>query len=313
MGTGVAVKIFAWHVHGSWMTAFVQGQHTYYVPVLPDRGPDGRGRARTWDWPANVVEVTPEQAADLDVDVAVLQRPDELRLVERWIARSVREIPTVYVEHDPPHDLRAREHPAASHRGVTVVHVTHYNALLWDTGRAPSTVIEHGVVDPGHRYTGELAAAAAVINEPERRTWVAGTDLVLACRQRHAVDLFGMGSEGLGGADVDQATLHGELARRQVYLHPFRWTSLGLSLVEAMHLGMPVAVLASTEAPRAVDPSMGVLTTSASELVDGVGRLLALDPDERTEIGRRSRARALDRYGLDRFLAAWDELLVRVA
>jgi hypothetical protein len=33
--------------------------------------------------------------------------------------------------------------------------------------------------------------------------------------------------------------MHGELARRRVYIHPLRWTSLGLSLIEAMQLAMP--------------------------------------------------------------------------
>ena len=48
------MKVLIWHVHGSWTTAFVQGRHDYLVPVTPDRGPDGLGRARTWDWPAAV-------------------------------------------------------------------------------------------------------------------------------------------------------------------------------------------------------------------------------------------------------------------
>ena len=57
------MRILLWHVHGSWTTAFVQGPHTYLVPVLPERGPDGLGRAATWDWPGSVEEVTPAQAA----------------------------------------------------------------------------------------------------------------------------------------------------------------------------------------------------------------------------------------------------------
>ena len=51
---------------------------------------------------------------------------------------------------------------------MTVVHVTHFNALMWDSGHAEVRVIEHGIVDPGERYTGELPRAAAVINEIER-------------------------------------------------------------------------------------------------------------------------------------------------
>ncbi len=45
------MKILVWHVHGSYMTALVQGGHEYLVPTTPDRGPDGRGRAQTFDWP----------------------------------------------------------------------------------------------------------------------------------------------------------------------------------------------------------------------------------------------------------------------
>jgi hypothetical protein len=70
------VNVLLWHVHGSWTTALVQGGHTYLLPVVPDRGPEGRGRAQTWEWPANAVEVTREEAADADVDVVLIQRPE---------------------------------------------------------------------------------------------------------------------------------------------------------------------------------------------------------------------------------------------
>ena len=57
------MKIFLWHVHGSWTTNFVQGRHQYLLPVLADRGPDGRGRARTWEWPSSAVEVAPAEVS----------------------------------------------------------------------------------------------------------------------------------------------------------------------------------------------------------------------------------------------------------
>jgi hypothetical protein len=70
------MRILLWHVHGSWTTAFVQGTHEYLLPVVPDRGPDGLGRARTWDWPGSAVERSPEELADGPrPDVVVLQRP----------------------------------------------------------------------------------------------------------------------------------------------------------------------------------------------------------------------------------------------
>lgn len=310
------MNVLLWHVHGSWTTAFVQGAHRYIVPVVPDRGPDGRGRALTWDWPASVVERTPEQLAREAVDVVILQRPVELSgLAERWLGgrRPGRDVPAVYLEHNAPQGLVAEmRHPAADRPDLTVAHVTHFNALFWDTGSTRTRVIEHGVVDPGPRYTGELPRAAVVINEPARRGRVTGTDLLPRLAKAAPIDLFGMGAAALGGIeDLTQARLHAEMARRRVYLHPLRWTSLGLSLVEAMHLGMPVVALATTEAPMAVPREAGVISTSPDALARAVRDLMG-DPARARAMGEAARAHALRRYGLRRFLAEWDSLLAEV-
>lgn len=311
------MKVLIWHVHGSWTTAFVQGDHDYLIPVMPGRGPDGRGRARTWDWPATAVEVTPAQAAELDIDVVILQRPHELEgLAEQWLGgrRPGRDIPAVYVEHNAPQGRIAEmRHPAADRHDLTLVHVTHFNDLFWDAGSTPTRVVEHGIVDPGHRYSGELARAAVVINEPRRRGRVTGTDLLPRLNGQVPLDLFGIGAGVLGGReDVRQDELHGEMARRRVYLHPIRWTSLGLSLIEAMQLGMPVVALATTEAPAVVPPEAGVLSTDIEQLRAGVLRLIE-DPEEARAKGVAARRVAIERFGLARFLDDWDVLLEEVA
>jgi hypothetical protein len=308
------VNVFLWHVHGSWTTAFVQGDHSYFVPVLPDRGPEGLGRARTWDWPASVVELTPDQAREADIDVVVLQRPHELEAAaEQWLGRRPgRDVPAVYLEHNTPQgEIACMRHPAADRRDLTVVHVTHFNELFWDTGSTRARVIEHGIVDPGERYTGTIPHAAMVVNEPARRGRVTGTDLLPRLRKAVAIDLFGMRSEALGGVDLPQARLHDEMAARRVYLHPVRWTSLGLSLIEAMHLGMPVVALATTEVPEAVPPEAGVVSNRLDVLVDGLRRLMQ-EPEQARIMGKHGRAAALERYGLERFLTDWDDLLGQV-
>jgi hypothetical protein len=316
------VRILLWHVHGSWTTAFVQGAHEYVLPVLPDRGPDGRGRARTWDWPESVHEVKPVELRDLDVDCVVLQRPHEIDLLQEWAGRRPgRDLPAVYLEHNTPGgDVPFTRHPMAERRDIPVVHVTHFNRLFWDCGVARTMVVEHGIVDPGYRYTGELPRAAVVVNDPLRRGRAVGTDLVGALTDATPVDVFGIGATalveqlGLPGdrvrayEDVPQARLHEELARRRVYVHTARWTSLGLSLVEAMQLGMPVVALAVTEAVRAVPNDCGVLATSVEELVSATVDMLR-DPEDAARIGRRARREAVIRYGLSRFLAGWTEVL----
>jgi hypothetical protein len=314
------MRILLWHVHGGWTDAFVRGGHDYLLPATRDGGPWGLGRAGR-DWPANVKEIAPEALHDTDVDCVVLQRPEEVAACERLLGRRPGyDVPAVYVEHNTPRgDVVSTVHPLADQSAITLVHVTHFNNVFWDSGRAPVTIIEHGVVDPGPLYTGELPRLAAVINEPVRRRRVTGADLIPAFMAAGPVDVFGMGGAGLaahlgvaGGlthvGDLPTTTLHRELGRRRVYLHPLRWTSLGLSLIEAMHLGMPVVVLAATEAPRAVPPDAGAISTDVTALVAAAARLLA-DPEEARRRGRAAREAALEHYNLQRFLARWDEVL----
>jgi glycosyltransferase involved in cell wall biosynthesis len=316
------MRILLWHVHGSWTTSFVQGAHDYLLPLTPGRDSDGLGRARTWDWPASVVEVPHDRLRDTDVDLVVLQRPHELELVERWTGRRPgRDLPAVYVEHNTPGgEVPYTRHPLADQREIPVVHVTHFNRLFWDCGGAPTDVVEHGIVDPGHLYSGEWARAAVVVNDPVRRGRAVGTDLLPGLARTAALDVFGMRVHQLDDAlgipgdrlwtfeDLPQDQLHRELARRRVYVHTSRWTSLGLSLLEAMHLGMPVVALATTEAVAAVPSEAGVVTNRPDEMAAAVWRFIH-DPSEAQRTGAAAREAALSRYGLGRFLTDWDARL----
>jgi hypothetical protein len=316
------VNVLIWHVHGSWTTNFVQGPHRYLVPVVPDRGPDGRGRARTWDWPEQVVEVAPHELAGAPIDVVIVQGPRELELLRRWCPdrRVGRDIPLVWLEHNAPQGRIAEmHHPARDRDDVTIVHVTHTNALMWDTGSTRTVVIDHGVLDPGARWTGDDPAAAVVVNEPVRRGRVVGTDLLPRFGKRGPIDVFGIGTRELIGdlgdppwlavhEDVPQERLHDLLAHRRCYVHPFRWTSLGLSLIEAMLLAMPVVALATTEVPDAVPPDCGVVSNDVDALVDAVDRLRR-DDELAMRLGTNARRHALERFSLDRFHERWNQLL----
>lgn len=301
------MNILLWHVHGSWTTSFVQGKHRYLVPVNAARDEWGRGRARTFDWPASVSEV--DLAEVRDVDAVVLQRPAELGRVAHL------DVPKIYVEHNTPRgDVPDSRHPMADRDDLVIAHVTHFNDLFWDAGGTRTTVIEHGVVEPAARWTGELDRLAVVTNEPVRRNRVTGTDLMPRFAAVAPLDVYGMGVAGLRLAGVSthddppQARMHAEIARRRAYLHLCRWTSLGLSLIEAMQIGMPVLALATTEAIAAVPDGAGVLATRVATLVDAA-RWLIDEPDQARRLGARAREVALARFGLDRFLADWDRLL----
>jgi hypothetical protein len=274
------------------------------------------------------------------LDAVVLQRPHEADLVRRWTGRRVgRDLPAVYVEHNAPtgHAVHSRHPLAEDDLGdgplggvpldgrVPVVHVTHFNAMAWDCGSVPTRVVEHGVPDTGYRYTGEHESLAVVVNEPVRRWRVAGTDLVLRFAREVGVDVYGMGMAQLAGVaaaagvplegrlhdDLPQDRLHDAIGRHRAYLHPYRWTSLGLALLEAMTAGMPVLALSTTEAPEAVPADAGLVTNDVDALVRTARRWMH-DPGEARERGLAARRAALARYGLKRFLDDWDRLLEEV-
>ncbi|WP_030489133.1 glycosyltransferase [Micromonospora chokoriensis] len=316
------MNILLWHVHGSWTTSFVHGGHRYLIPTTPDRGPYGLGRARTYPWPESAVEVAPEDLPGADVDLVILQRPEEIDRAEQWLRRRPgRDVPAIYVEHNTPKgDVPNTRHPMADRDDLLIAHVTGFNQIFWDTGGTRTTVVDHGIVAPGASYTGELDRLAVVINEPVRRGRVTGTDLLPRFAEIAPLDVFGMGVAGLADHlglpadrlishdDVPQDRMHAELARRRAYLHLCRWTSLGLSLIEAMAIGMPVVALATTEAVMAVPPEAGALATRTDTLLDAARRFID-EPATARQAGAAARTAARDRYGLDRFLADWDRLL----
>jgi hypothetical protein len=314
------MRVLVWQVHGGWMDAFARGRHRYLLPV-DAQGAGGRG-AR--DWPA-VVDIRERDLAGADIDVVVLQRLEELELVERLTGRRPgRDLPAVFVEHNTPRaDVPESRHPLADRDDIPIAHVTHFNALFWDAGRAPSVVIEHGVVDYGPSWTGELRRMAAVINEPVRRGRVTGSDLLGPLSAVAPVDVFGMKASGLAahlGVGADRVVAAGDLAipelyreagRRRLYLHPNRWTSLGLALLEAMTAGMPVVAVDATDVRRAVPPDAGTVSTDPADLAAGARRLLA-DHAAAAAAGAAARAWALEHFGLGRFLDDWDRLLADV-
>jgi hypothetical protein len=314
-GSTAARSVLVWHVHGSWTQAFVAGRHRCVVPVNDSRDTYGRGLCgRKWE---RAQEIPWCQLRDEDIDIVVLQRPQEIELATRWLGRRPGiDIPAVYVEHNTPRPFAVDSvHPLAGRDDITLIHVTDYNRLMWDNGVAPTRVINHGIADPGHLYTGEIAAAATMINEPRRRGRTVGADLLEELSPHTPIDVWGIDSEEMsragrvrGKGDVPAPRLLHEVARRRVYLHTARWTSLGLSLIEAMYAGMPVVSVASTMAPLVVPPEAGVVSADVATLSHALQGFVT-DFPAACAAGKAARDFALAHFALERFLAEWDDVI----
>jgi hypothetical protein len=309
------LRVLTWHVHGSYLWYQSHVPVTWLLPVTPDRTNPYGGRGETFAWPDNVVEVPVEQVRDLEVDVVVTQHRDnwERHRVE-LLGDRVHELPRVHVEHDPPpHWPNEALHPVQD-EAATLVHVTPFNALMWDSGVTPSTTVDHGVVVPDDvAWTGEREAAITVVNNLYRRGRRLGPDVFDRVAAEVPVDLAGMNGDAYGRwlGDVRLADLHRRLPEYRAFFNPIRYTSLGLAVCEAMALGLPVVGLATTEMASAVRNGVnGYVETDPAKLAPHLRRLLH-DRDEAAELSAGARKVAAERFGIDRFAADWLAVLER--
>jgi len=122
------------------------------------------------------------------------------------------------------------------------------------------------------------------------------------------LDLFGFNSRGVAGGfgDLPQAEVHERMRAYRFYFNPIRYTSLPLSVLEAMEIGLPVVALATTELVTVIqDGHNGFMDINVDSLIRRMWRLLS-DPEEARRIGEAGRRTIRERFGLERFAADWE-------
>jgi glycosyltransferase involved in cell wall biosynthesis len=135
----------------------------------------------------------------------------------------------------------------------------------------------------------------------------AGADLFARARREVPLDLLGLEADRVEGGlgEINLFSLWQFAARYRFYFHPVRYTSLGLSLCEAMMTGMPVIAFATTEAATVIENGVnGYSDTRIEPLIAHMRRLLA-DPDEARRLGEAARRTALARFNIERFVREW--------
>lgn len=305
------LRILTWHVHGNYLYYLTHVPHLFYVLTDAARSPGYAGRAGRLPWGDNVIEVPLDEVRRMEFD-CVLYQSQQGWTEDRHtlLSEEQRRLPRIYLEHDPP-----RAHPSDTRHpvddpGTLLVHVTHFNHLMWDNGHTPARVVEHGVRLPdGIRYDGRLARGIAVVNHLEKRGRRLGADILRMARAHVPIDLVGMDSQRSGGlGEIANLELPSFMAQYRFYFHPVRWTSLGLALIEAMMSGLPVVGLATTELATVIrNGESGYIDSSPERLIGHMRRLVA-SPDEAAALGAEARREALQRFNIYRFVADWMEV-----
>lgn len=309
------LKILTWHTHGSYLYYLTRAPHQFYVLSKPGRPPGYGGRCGAMPWGPHVHDLPVALARQQEFDCIIFQ--DDVQFEKdqyEFLSPAQRALPRIYIEHDPPRGHPTDTRHPVDNPNVLLVHVTHFNALMWDNGRTPFRVIEHGVVAPdGVAYSGEHDAGLVIVNHLARRGRRLGADLFCQARQQVRLDLVGMAANELGGlGEIAHADLPAFAARYRFLFNPIRYTSMGLAVIEAMMIGMPIVALATTEMATAIDHAeSGFISTNPATLVSYMQELLR-DPPLARQLGATARRRARERFGIDRFCADWNATLGEV-
>ena len=309
------LNILTWHTHGAYLYYLTQAPHEFHVLSKPGRPAGYGGVCGHLPWGRNVHDLPVAAARRQPLDLILFQDdPQYLEDQYDLLTPAQRALPKIYLEHDPPRGHPVDERHIVRRRDVLLVHCTHFNRLMWDSGPAPTRVIEHGVPEPGVEWSGEIERGLVIINNLGARGRRLGLDVFAELRKRVPLDLVGMGSEPLGGlGEIQHRDLPAFAARYRFLFNPIRYTSMGLAVIECMLTGMPVAALATTEVATVIrDGENGIAHTDAEHLVAGMKRLLA-DPDEARRLGRNGRETARRRFGIGRFVADWNAAFQEIA
>ena len=302
------LKILTWHVHGNYLYYLTQVPHDFYLVTDAAKSTHHTGRSGTLPWGGNVHEAPAEALSGMAFDVVLHQSRDTWEIDRlTLLTETQRRLPTVYLEHDPPQGHPTDTRHWAAGREVMLIHVTAFNALMWDSGDSPVRVIDHGVRPLSEaRYQGGRETGIVVVNNLDLRGRRLGADVFAAIAARVPLCLVGMGSERCGGeGEVPNAALPDRMAQHRFFFNPIRYTSLGLAVIEAMMVGVPVVGLATTELVTVIQNGRnGYVDTRLDALVDAMQRLRA-DIGLARDLGEAGRRTAIERFSIDRFIADW--------
>jgi glycosyltransferase involved in cell wall biosynthesis len=304
------LRILTWHIHGSYLYYLSQSHHQFFLPVKPERPEGYGGRLGGLLWLDNVYDVPASEVKNLDFDCILFQSKRNY-LEDRYeiLSDSQQRLPQIYLEHDPPRENPTNTRHIVDDPNTLLVHVTHFNQLMWDNGCSPSRVIEHGVMIPENvRYTGELEKGLVVVNGLRSRGRRLGADIFDRIRQEIPLDLVGMGSEELDGlGEIPHHQLPAFASRYRFFFNPIRYTSLGLSVCEAMMVGLPIVGLATTEMVTVVENGVsGYVDTNLDNLILRMRQLLN-DPTHAQNLSQGALETAQKRFNIQRFSNDWDK------
>ncbi|MVN20338.1 glycosyltransferase [Mucilaginibacter arboris] len=293
-------KIFTWPFNQQYLFELAQGDFDIYIP-------EGQNSSfqQQFSSQKNVIETNEAAIKDLSLDCILFQDEYSYKTAQyEVLSDQQRQLPKIYLEHHPP-----KQHPTnAKHlvedQDVQLVHVNHYNALMWDNNQLQVTVIENGVTTNTVNFTGEKASGVVVLEEFPADGRVTGRDIFMQVKEALLLEVVQIGKE-----DVTYQNLPEKLSQYRFLFCPDRYASPGFAVYLAMMTGMPVVGLATTDLPALISSEVSGFADSDLNYLICKMKVLLDNQQLAIQMGLEARKTALQRFNQNRFLKDWKQML----
>ncbi|MEB0135887.1 glycosyltransferase [Actimicrobium sp. CCC2.4] len=300
------LRILTWQAHGNYLHALSQLPHQFYL--MTDRDSPGHG----WPSRSNIRPLPASKANAGQFDCILFHRREHyLDEQHRYLTEAQRRLPRIYVEHAAPgKHAGGRRHPVDD-PDVLLVHVTAYNALMWDNGQQTIRIIDQGVMpSPGSEYGGDRPCGVMLGNtlwsHSSRRS---GNDIYRRLCQRIPLEVIPTRCRAFAGDDYPLCRLPASATRYRFLFHPGHDHTLDPGVIAGMMSGMPVIGLATGAMASVIQNGIsGYVDTDIDKLAAHMQELLD-NPPYAFALGRGAQRRARECFGMPRFLADWNAAL----
>ncbi len=307
------LRILTWHVHGNYLYYLTQVPHDFYLATDAARSTHHSGRSGTLPWGDNVHEAPVEtlQRHGVRRRRCSSRATSGTTTQHAMLSEAQRRLPRIYIEHDPPQAASDRHAPLGRRP---------------ERAAGPRDAVQRA--DVGQRAARRHASSSTASCRCRRRATAAtsraassssttcssrgrrlGARRLPAGRRARAARprRHGQRRGRRRAARSPNDRLPGVMAAHRFFFNPIRYTSLGLAVIEAMMVGLPIVGLATTELVdgRSATARTASSTPASSRLVDAMQQLLE-QPGLAARLGaaaRRTAQRALRHRPLRRRLA----------
>jgi hypothetical protein len=228
-------------------------------------------------------------------------------------------LPRIFVEHAAPVDASGGARHPVDDPDVLLVHVTDYNALMWDNGGQTIRVINDGVTASADlTYSGERNCGVVLSNllrsQPgDEEQHQPGGDIYQQLSRRVPLEILPTRCPTILEHDhCAPLRLPAKAVQYRFLFHPARSHTLDPGVIAGMMSGIPVIGLATGEMASLIQNGLsGYVETDLDKLAAHMQELLA-NPHFAFVLGRGAQRRARQRFGMPRFLADWNAALQSV-